>query len=96
MRAFSTAEVDYLRSQRLGRLATVSKDRPPQVVPVGFRLNHELQTFDVGGHSLARTKNYADVARERRAAIVIDDVASSLAATGHRGARQGRGAGQWR
>lgn len=74
MRAFTSAEVDYLRSQRLGRLATVGKDRSPQVVPVGFRLNHELQTIDVGGHALARTKKYADVAREGLAAIVIDDV----------------------
>jgi len=74
MRAFSAAEADYLESQRLGRLATVGRDRSPQVVPVGFRLNRELQTIDVGGHSLARTKKYADVARECRAAIVIDDV----------------------
>ena len=74
MRPFSAAEAAYLDSQRLGRLATVSKDGSPQVVPVGFRLNKEQQAIDVGGHGLARTKKYADVARERRAAIVIDDV----------------------
>lgn len=74
MRAFSAAEAEYLESQRLGRLATVGRDGSPQVVPVGFRLNREFQTIDVGGHGLARTKKYADVVRERRAAIVIDDV----------------------
>ena len=74
MRAFSAAEAAYLEAQRLGRLATVGKDRSPQVVPVGYRLNRELQTIDVGGHGLSRTKKYADVAREGRAAIVIDDV----------------------
>jgi len=74
MRPFSPTEATYLESQRLGRLATVGKNGSPQVVPVGFRLNRELQTIDVGGHGLARTKKYADVARERRAAIVIDDV----------------------
>ncbi len=74
MRAFSAAESGYLEAQRLGRLATVGKDRSPQVVPVGFRLNRELQTIDIGGHAMSRTKKYADVAREGRAAIVIDDV----------------------
>ncbi len=74
MREFSAGEAAYLESQRLGRLATVGRDRTPQVVPVGFRLNRELQTIDVGGHGLPRTKKYADVAREGRASIVIDDV----------------------
>src|SRR5262249_60904691 len=92
MRAFSAAEAEYLESKRLGRLATVGRDGSPQVVPVGFRLNREFQTIDVGGHGLARTKRYADVVRERRAAIVIDDVLP-LASAGDRGARQGRGAG---
>ena len=74
MSTFSAREAAYLESQRLARLATVGRDRTPQVVPVGFRLNPELQTIDVGGHSLARTKKFADVAREGRAAIVVDDV----------------------
>jgi len=74
MRAFSAAEAEYLESKRLGRLATVGRDGSPQVVPVGFRLNREFKTIDVGGHGLARTKRYADVVRERRAAIVIDEV----------------------
>src|SRR5262249_7259525 len=88
MRAFSAAEAEYLESKRLGRLATVGKDGSPQVVPVGFRLNREFKTIDVGGHSLARTKRYADVVRERRAAIVIDEVLPSLASARDRGARQ--------
>jgi pyridoxamine 5'-phosphate oxidase family protein len=74
MRTFSATEADYLESQRLGRLATVGRDGLPQVVPVGFRLNRELQTIDIGGHALARTKKFRDVAREGRAAVVIDDV----------------------
>src|SRR6266511_2865902 len=74
MRPFSEAEAAFLGSQRLGRLATVGRDGAPQVVPVGFRLNAELQAIDVGGRSLGGTKKYADVAREGRAAIVVDDV----------------------
>jgi pyridoxamine 5'-phosphate oxidase family protein len=34
---FSDAEIDYLGSQRLGRLATVGHDGMPHVVPVAFR-----------------------------------------------------------
>jgi hypothetical protein len=34
-------------------------------------------TIDVGGHELERTKRFRDVARTRRAAIVIDDLAST-------------------
>ena len=36
MTAFSQKELEYMREQWLGRLATVSKKRMPQVTPVGF------------------------------------------------------------
>ena len=74
MRAFSEAEAGYLDGQRLGRLATVGKDGAPQVVPVGFRLNRELNCVDIGGHGMGASKKYADVKREGRAAFVVDDV----------------------
>ena len=31
-------EIEYLRGQRLGRLATTSSSGAPHIVPVGFRL----------------------------------------------------------
>jgi pyridoxamine 5'-phosphate oxidase family protein len=71
---FAEAQVQYLASQRLGRLATVGKDRMPQVVPVSFRCNPELGTIDIGGHGMGQSKKYADVHREGRAAFVVDDV----------------------
>jgi pyridoxamine 5'-phosphate oxidase family protein len=75
--AFSTAELDYLRSgRRLGRVATVGKDGTPHVVPVGWSYNDELDTIDVGGRNFAESKKFRDVARSERAAIVIDDLAS--------------------
>jgi pyridoxamine 5'-phosphate oxidase family protein len=74
MASFSKAEVEYMASQRLGRVATVGKDRTPHVVPVSFRANAELGTIDIGGHGMGRTKKYADVQREGRAAFVVDDV----------------------
>ena len=36
----------------------------------------ELDTIDVGGMNLPRTKKFRDVRRNGRAAIVIDDLAS--------------------
>lgn len=76
MSAFTAAEVAYLRSQRLGRLATVGPDGQPHVVPVGFRYNPELGTIDIGGHGFAKGKKYRDVQRNPRVAFVVDDLAS--------------------
>jgi pyridoxamine 5'-phosphate oxidase family protein len=76
--AFGADELAYLRGERrLGRVATVGADGTPHVVPVGWSYNAELDTIDVGGHELERTKKYRDVARTGRAAIVVDDLAST-------------------
>ncbi len=73
---FSAAEIDYLKSQRLGRIATVGADGQPHVVPVGFRYNAKYDTIDVGGHHFAEGKKFRDVQRNPRVAIVVDDLAS--------------------
>ena len=76
--AFSDAELAYLRDgRRLARLATVGADGTPHVVPVGWTYNAELDTIDVGGRALERTKKFRDVARSGRAAIVVDDLEST-------------------
>ncbi len=74
MNSFTEDEIDYLRSGLLGRLATVGRDGTPHVAPVGFSYNAELDTIDVGGHDMANTKKFRDVARSGRAALVADDV----------------------
>jgi pyridoxamine 5'-phosphate oxidase family protein len=58
MSAFTSAEIEYLQSQRLGRLATVNGEGEPHVVPTGFRYNAELESTDIGGHNLAASKNF--------------------------------------
>jgi len=74
---FSDAELTYLQGERrLARLATVGRDGTPHVVPVGWSYNSALDTIDIGGRSLERTKKYRDVSRSGRAAVVIDDLAS--------------------
>lgn len=78
MSAFSDSELDYLVGERrLARVATVGEDGTPHVVPVGFSYNAEHDTIDIGGRSMERTKKYRDVQRSGRAAVVIDDLAST-------------------
>jgi len=77
MSAFTDAEIGYMKSQRLGRLATVGPDGQPHVVPVGFRYNPKEDAIDIGGHSgFAKRKKYRDVVHNPRVAFVIDDVPS--------------------
>jgi pyridoxamine 5'-phosphate oxidase family protein len=71
---FSDVEIDYLGSQRLGRLATVGRDGMPHVVPVAFRYNPEVDAIDIGGHHFAGRKKFRDVQRTGMAALVVDDV----------------------
>ena len=78
MSMFSEAELAYLAGGRqLGRIATVGADGTPHVVPVAWFYNAARETIDVGGSDLERTKKFRDVARSGRAAIVIDDLAST-------------------
>ena len=75
---FTAGELSYLHDgRRLGRIATVGSDGTPHVVPVGWSHNTDVDTIDISGHSLVNTKKFRDVARTGRAAIVIDDLAST-------------------
>lgn len=76
MSVFTPAEIAYLQSQMLGRLATVGPDGQPHVVPLSFRYNPDLDTIDVGGHNFAQRKKYRDVRANPRVALVVDDVVS--------------------
>src|SRR3954464_15021068 len=80
--ALTQAEIEYLESQPLGRLATVSPDGTPQVNPVGFRYDADLGVIDIRGHALADSKQFRNgAARSRaaagsRAALVVDALVS--------------------
>jgi pyridoxamine 5'-phosphate oxidase family protein len=73
----TAAQIAYLQSQMLGRLATTGPDHMPHVVPTSFRYNAGLGTIDVGGHRMANTKKYRDVRATGSAAIVVDDLVST-------------------
>jgi pyridoxamine 5'-phosphate oxidase family protein len=78
MSIFTKDEIEYLGSGILGRLATVGPDGIPHVAPVGMiSYNPHLDTMDIRGHDLANTKKFRDIARSGRAALVVDDLAST-------------------
>jgi pyridoxamine 5'-phosphate oxidase family protein len=75
---FRESELRYLAGgKQLGRIATVGADGTPHVVPVAWIYNAVRDTIDIGGHELAETKKFRDVARSGRAAIVIDDLGAT-------------------
>jgi pyridoxamine 5'-phosphate oxidase family protein len=72
----TNAEIGYLETQSLGRLATIQADGSPQVKPVGFRYHPELGTIDVSGFRMSASQKFRNVSRDGRVALVVDDIAS--------------------
>ncbi|MFI5777923.1 PPOX class F420-dependent oxidoreductase [Nocardia sp. NPDC051570] len=72
----SPAQIEYLRTQRLGRLATIRPDGSPQNNPVGFRYNESLGTIDIGGANLGASQKFRNLTEHERVAFVVDDVKS--------------------
>jgi len=75
---FSEPEIQYLKSQRLARIATVSSKGQPDVVPVAFEFDGK--DFYVGSHSqdiFHRTLKYKNVKDgNKQVALTIDDLES--------------------
>jgi pyridoxamine 5'-phosphate oxidase family protein len=76
MTIFTERELEYLREQRLGRLATVRQDGTVQNNPVGFGYNAHLGTIDIAGRAMAASQKFRNVAGGSKVAFVVDDIAS--------------------
>ena len=64
---FTAGELEFLRSQRIGRLATAGPTGWPHVVPVMYTMNDDGSLdFDVDGVKLR------NLTAEPRAAMVVD------------------------
>lgn len=74
MNVFTEAELAYLDTQPLGRLATIGPDGAPQVRPVGFRVDPDTGAIDIPGHDNPATQKWRNVARDARVSFVVDDV----------------------
>ena len=74
--AFTEEEIAYLRSQPLGRIATVAPDGQPDVAPVGFEFDGTY--LYVGGIDPAKTRKFRNVAAGNdHVAFVVDDLVST-------------------
>jgi pyridoxamine 5'-phosphate oxidase family protein len=75
MATFTPLELEYLASQRLGRLATVDRAHAPQNSPVGFTVGDD-GTVSIGGFAMGRTRKFRNVVGNESVALVVDDIAS--------------------
>lgn len=75
MTVFTELEVEYLRSERLARLATASPLGEPDVAAVGFAL--EADHIVSGGFDITKTVRFKNLRDNPRATIVIDELVST-------------------
>lgn len=73
---FTDQEIAYLRSQPLGRLATLGADGQPDVVPVA--VEYDGTYLWVGGSTTVRgTRKFRNIAAgNAKVAVVVDDLVS--------------------
>jgi pyridoxamine 5'-phosphate oxidase family protein len=74
---FTDAELGYLGTQRLGRLATLAPDGTLQNNPVGFEVDPEKGVIDIRGRDLGNSRKFRNIAVNGQVAFVVDDIASS-------------------
>lgn len=75
MTEFSEAERVYLKSQRLGRMASVDATGQPQANPVGF-FPQDDGTILIGGYALGATKKWRNLQQNPKVSLVVDDIVS--------------------
>jgi pyridoxamine 5'-phosphate oxidase family protein len=74
--AFTEDEIAYLRSQPLGRLATLGGDGQPDVVPVAVEFDGNFLWVG-GGPTVRKTRKFRNVASgNAKVALVFDDLVS--------------------
>ena len=73
---FSPAELEYLRSQRLGRIATQQPNGTLQVSPVGFQVDSATGAIDIHGFRMAASRKFRNIAANDKVAFVVDDLPS--------------------
>lgn len=70
---FSAKETEYIKSQRLARIATVSpEEMQPDIVPVGF--DFDGVNFYISGRNLLNSTKYKNVMKNKKVSLSIDDL----------------------
>jgi pyridoxamine 5'-phosphate oxidase family protein len=75
--ALTDTERAYLRSQPLGRLATVDASCVPQNNPIGVFVDEESDDIVIGGHAMGAARKFRNVQANAQVALVIDDLVSA-------------------
>ena len=87
---FTNVERQYLRTQGLGRLATIGPDGAPQNLPVAYWVNAADETIDIGGPALGDSQKFRNIKADPRVSFVVDDIAPPEESVGP-GGQRGRG-----
>jgi pyridoxamine 5'-phosphate oxidase family protein len=70
---FTDKELARLREARLARIATVSPDGQPHVVPLTFALNEAEDAIDVGGFGFGTSKKWRDAVKNPKVTFLLDE-----------------------
>jgi len=73
---FTDTQLRYLRTQPLGRLATLAPDGGLQNNPVGFKVDEEHRII-IGGYEMGRSRKFRNVQKYAKVAFVVDDLGST-------------------
>jgi pyridoxamine 5'-phosphate oxidase family protein len=71
----SEAEAGFLAENFIGRLATVSIDGQPHVVPVAYKFDGTSISF--GGWNLEKSLKFRNLASNPKVALVVDEIVST-------------------
>jgi pyridoxamine 5'-phosphate oxidase family protein len=74
---FTEAELAYLQTQWLGRLATLAADGTLQNNPVSFKVDAARGTIDIGGRSMGTSRKFRNVQSTGEVAFVVDEHVSA-------------------
>ena len=73
MSVFTDKELARLREAGLARIATVSPDGQPHVVPLTFALNEAEDAVDVGGFGFGTSKKWRDAVKNPKVTFLLDE-----------------------
>ncbi len=73
---FTASEIEFMTQADLGRLATIQPDGTPQNSPVGFSYNEQLDTIDIGGYEMSKSRKFRNLSSNGKVAFVVDDITS--------------------
>ena len=82
MSVFTPAEIEYMGSVTMCRLATVGRDGRPHVIPLPFHYTAAEDAIDLGGIDFAAGKKWRDRQANPRVTVLIDDASPAGAHAG--------------